>query len=257
MKITQIIQFLKSELKHELHISPSQPPLEETDRKECQLYFKIKAGNLLGDLLYGDFLNKVDHSARNETENCLGWTDTFDSWIAKMEPSLYLSIELSRFEGKLCKSTLTWFVDFLKKEYHTPAELTFPDFKPSTLYELGFVLAIYYQVLARALPLHLILKADILSHEVSKRLHQECSRLTYQGKREIGRVKQAKIAKAKTKSLTKQSVLDVYHRTDAITATTRPYTTARLIHEKLKDKTQQVTSIKTILRYLREEKLVK
>jgi hypothetical protein len=54
----------------------------------------------------------------------------------------------------------------------------------------------------------------------------------------------------------KQQVLEAYHRTDEIKKDTKPYTAARIVHDRLERKLTKSPSIKTILRYLKEEKLV-
>jgi hypothetical protein len=76
-------------------------------------------------------------------------------------------------------------------------------------------------------------------------------------KREYARTSKSSEAQKRRLTDRKQMVFGTYYSTASIRSDTKPYTAARIIHESLKGKGQDPPSIKTILRYLREEAIIK
>ena len=256
MKKEEILRVLENELKYDLKKSVFHF-LDEEHKEKCRIYFLLKAHNLLINLFYSAFIDNVDDAVR-EPKSILGWKDTFNSLLSKIDPVCELIDRfVSQYTTKVSESTLEWFIRFLKKEHNNPLDLSFPDFKFSNeLYGGGVLIVLCYIHLSHKLPLHINLKIDILSQEVSKRIHTKNLSVTFRGQREVSRIKKTKAAKTKARSQRKQAVVDCYYRMADVKKDTKPYSVARLIHERLTGKIQDPPSIKTIYRYLKEDGLI-
>ena len=73
---------------------------------------------------------------------------------------------------------------------------------------------------------------------------------------DIDRIRKAARLKQKVKFQRKQIVLNSHYRIADITRDTKPFTAARIVHDMLQSRTHNPPSIRTTMRYLREEKLV-
>jgi len=72
--------------------------------------------------------------------------------------------------------------------------------------------------------------------------------------KDLRRIQKSTTAKQKEKKRRKQAVLETYYRDNRITSEMRPYTTARLITERLTMKERM--SIDSVMRYLKEEGII-
>ena len=119
----------------------------------------------------------------------------------KIKPAIPEAIR--RLEQKVSESNLAWFISFLKKEHRTREDffgppIGVPTFKEVSEFQgLGFLIALYDAILASQLPLYLNLKVDILSQWVFGLINKHMAQLDFVGRREIGRIKKANLARMK------------------------------------------------------------
>ena len=266
MKVEEISPFLETGLKPELEkVATSQLADQKRHIEDGRVCYRIKARVLLDRLSVAVLYRVADYWVRNP-ENILGWDDTVNSLleiVKTADPNLKadpVKASFSRFIARISESTLSclsWFISFIKEDYDSPPKIEFPHSKSTgELSGLGLIIICYYMSFAWRMPIRMNLKADILSYEVFGLLESQMRELRIKGSREIDRTKRANIARKNAKSQNKQLVMESYYQIGDITKDTKPFTAARIIHKRLESKTQGPPSIKTILRYLREEKLV-
>jgi hypothetical protein len=158
---------------------------------------------------------------------------------------------LSKFASLVTKTFIAKARDFINFD----RSMKLPD-SIYGLMKIALLVTVYYMRFAPRMPHSVNLKVDLICSTVIEELELKHAMISEQG-RNIDRTRKAARLKQEIKSQRKQIVLDSYYRLACITRYTKPFTAAKMIHGDLQGRTQNPPSIKTIMRYLSEEKIAR